>query len=555
MCFEFRSKLIAATLALPFFLPGAAIAGQSAADRADPALARRDIPERRSQPADPAPLQLPATEPAPASSSPDGAAISVGSIRVEGADHIAASRFAEAIQPYLGRRLAVADLTRLASDVANVARRLGYGLATARVPAQDVENGILKVTLDEGRIDAVEVTGDAATAVRKVLMKLVDGRPVRTDALERQLLLAGDLAGITTGGARIEHRNGHNILIVASHRDSLAVRLAVDNWGSAPLGPIRARVDIDVNGALTGDDRLSIDGMVTPLQPGEFQFLRVAWSAPVDSSGTQAAIAGYYGHSRPGAALRGRDLDGNSVGADFTLSHPFLRSRAASLWGNVELAMLDSDLDEAGIRSRRDRVRTIGLGLDGIARIGSGWLRAGLAVEQGVNALGATPAGDPRASRADGGGAFTKLAFSAQYAAPLGGRFSASLTMAGQLASKPLLSSEEIGLGGPAFLRGYDYWEVAGDEGVAGSAELRYDLGALLRPLRRVQIYGYADAGTVGNLQNGPGGASLASAGGGLRVTLRDGLQAGAELGIPLRASPFTASPTPRFSFSLGYGF
>jgi hemolysin activation/secretion protein len=544
----------AALLALS--MPAAAPAAQSAADRADPSVIRRELFQERRTPAPGrGPIQVqPAGSPAAGAAGP-AAAVLVGAIRVEGADDIAASRFADAIQPYLGRELAPADLARLASDVANVARRLGFGLATAEVPEQVVESGILKVVVDEGRIDAVEVTGNGAEPVRKLLLRLVNGRPVRTDALERQLLLAADLAGVSTDGARIERRDRRNILHVVAHRDPVAIRLGIDNWGSAPLGPVRARIDIDVNGLVAGDDRLSINGLVTPLQPGEFQFIRGAWSIPVDAGGTQIAIAGYYGHSRPGASLKSRDLEGDTIGADFTLSHPFLRRRAASLWGNVELSALDSDLEEQGLRSRRDRVRTISAGLDGVARIGGGWVRANVSVEQGVDALGATGRGDPLASRADAGGAFTKISFSARYAAPLGGRFSASLAMEGQLASRPLLSSEEMGLGGTSFLRGYDYWEVAGDQGVAGSAELRYDLGGLFRPLRKVQIYGYADAGTVGNLQNGPGGASLASAGGGVRFSLRDGLEAGAELGIPLRASPFTPSPAPRFSFSLGYGF
>jgi hemolysin activation/secretion protein len=532
----------------------AASNAQSAADRADPSVFRRELLREPPTPA-PArrPIRVEPALPAPAAAAGPAAAVLVGAIRVEGAGDIAASSFADAIQPYLGRQLSPDDLGRLATDVATVARRLGFGLATADVPEQIVENGILKVVVDEGRIDAVEVTGSGAEPVRKLLMRLVNGRPVRTEALERQLLLAGDLAGVSTDGARIERIDRRNILHVAAHRDPVTVRIGIDNWGSAPLGPVRARIDIDVNGLVASDDRLSINGMVTLLQPGEFQFIRGAWSVPIDSGGTQVAIAGYYGHSRPGASLKSRDLEGDTVGADLTLSHPFLRSRAASLWGKVELSALDSGLDEQGLRSRRDRVRTIAIGLDGVARVGAGWVGADVTVEQGVDALGATARGDPLASRADGGGGFTRLAFSARYATPLVGRFSAALAMEGQLASRPLLASEEIGLGGPSFLRGYDYWEVAGDRGVAGSAELRYDLGALPNPLRKVQIYGYADAGTVG-IQNGPG-ASLASAGGGIRFGLHGGLEAGAELGIPLRASPFTPSPTPRFSFTLGYGF
>ena len=48
------------------------------------------------------------------------------------------------------------DMRALASDVANVARGAGYGLATAWIPPQRVSNGVLRVVIDEGRIDAIE---------------------------------------------------------------------------------------------------------------------------------------------------------------------------------------------------------------------------------------------------------------------------------------------------------------------------------------------------------------------------------------------------------------
>ena len=524
------------------------------ADRADPSLARHELGEAAPRAgADAPPVQLQPSESGAAVVAAGG--VLVGAVQVEGASEIPPAAFAEAIQTYLGRQLGPGELRRLATDVAGVARRAGYGLATAEVPRQVIQNGILKVVVDEGRVDAVEVDGSGAAAVRRILARLVTGRPVRTADLERQLLLAGDVAGVSTAGARIDRRDGRNILKVTARRDAVTARVGLDNWGSAAIGPVRARIDIDLNSVLTADDRVSIGGLLTPLDPREFQFIRAAWSVPVNGRGTELSVAGYYGHSKPGGSLKSRNLDGNSLEADFTLSHPLLRSRSASLWGSVELAAIDSDLDEQGARIRSDRIRTVTAGVNGVGRLGKGWLRGQVSVVQGVSALGATAKGDPRASRSDAGGVFTKTAFSAQYASPLGGRFSASLGMEGQLASRPLLSSEEMGLGGGAFLRGYDYWEVSGDEGVAGSAELRYDLGALFRSLRRFQIYTYADAGTVSNLQSGLGGGSLASAGGGLRITLRDGFEAGAELGVPLKSSPFTPSPPPRFSFTLGYGF
>ncbi|MDB5693276.1 MAG: ShlB/FhaC/HecB family hemolysin secretion/activation protein [Alphaproteobacteria bacterium] len=533
-------------------LPTAAMS-QSQADRADPSHMRQEM---REPPAAPPPARQPLRlQQGQAGESGAVGTLLVGAVHVDGAVAIPPSAFGPAIEPFLGRQLGPPELRDLATAIANVARQAGYGLATAQVPQQTIREGILRVVVDEGRIDAVEPSGSGADAVRPLLQRLVNGRPVRTAELERQLLLAGDVAGVSTDGARIDRVGDRNILRLQARRNRIAVRAGLDNWGSSPIGPLRARLDIDVNGALLANDQLSIGGLITPAQPREFQFVRAAWSVPLGHGGTQVSLSGYYGHSRPGAALKSRNLEGKTAGGSLTLSQPLLRSRSASLWASGDFSLLDSSLDEQGILIRRDRVRTATAGLNGVSRVGGGWIRAGLSVVQGVSGLGATRRGDPLASRSDAGGAFTKLAFSAQYATALAGRLSLNLATEGQLASRPLLSSEEMGLGGRSFLRGYDYWEVAGDQGASASAELRYDIGAHLPGIRRLQLYAYGDAGSVRNLKGGTGGGTLASAGGGVRATLRNGAEAGIELGVPLKASPYTPSPKPRVSFTLAFPF
>lgn len=546
-------RVTALAFSLLMLAPSVAHAAQSQVDRADPSVAREQLNPEQTAPANN--RQAPRIEQSRSGPLAAFAPFVVGAVRVEGATLLRPSAFAPAIEPYLGRELGPAELRALATDIANIARRAGFGLASAQIPAQKVVNATLVVTLDEGRIDLVEADGNGKANVEHLLRGLVGSRPVRTGDLERQLLLAGDVAGVSVDRVRLERRDGRNVLIVQTRREAFNARALVDNWGSGPIGPIRAQFSLDVNGPVTGNDRLSVGAVVTPLQPREFQFARVAYSLPVGRSGTEIAVAAYMGHSRPGAGLAAQRLEGNSFDLEATASHPFLRSRAASLWANVQLGLHDSDLDRAGVEERSDRIATLGIGLNALGRIGEGWIRVHLRVEQGVDAFGATRSGDPLASRPDGDAVFTKLAFSAQFSTPLSDRLSLALAMEGQIASRALLASEEMGLGGRSFLRGYDYREVSGDQGVAASAELRYDFGAVTRGVRRFQLYAYGDAGKVENDGTGIGGGSLASAGVGARIWLRNRLEAGVELGVPLEDSPFRADPKPRFSFTVGYGF
>jgi hemolysin activation/secretion protein len=532
----------------------AAAQQQQPVDQADPAVVARqqrdeeERPHRREAPR----LAAPAPGQAAATAEP----ITPGAMYVEGATELAPADFAPAVEPYLGRPLGDEELRALTRDVAEVARRAGFGLATAWVPRQSLVAGVLRVQVDEGRIDAVEVSGNARAAVEARLSGLATGRPLRTAELERRLLLAGDMPGVSLGRAQVVRREGRNILTLEATIDRVRGYASVDNSGSGPVGPIRARLAVDFNSIAIGGDRLSVGGVVTPVQPREFQYGEISYSAPVGRHGTEVSVAAYAGHSDPGASLRDQDVAGLSTQAEVRVTHPLLRSRAASLWGSVGVSVRDSTLDQQGARVRDDRIVTASAVLSGNARVAGGRLRVRLAYVQGLDLLNATARGDPLASRGDAGGPFSKVEFWTEYERSFGGGFGIDLRGAGQLASRPLLASEEMGLGGRQFLRGFDYWEHSGDEGAVISGELRYDMRrGLPGPLTRLQLYLYADAGRVTNLAGGLGGGTLASAGGGVRAWLQHGFQAGVEVGVPLTHGAFDEDPDPRFSFNLGSRF
>jgi hemolysin activation/secretion protein len=548
-----RRILLAAALAAGVMTPLAS-APQTAVDQADPAVVEEEFgPDDRVQPRRKNPIAV--DRPQAGASAITGEVI-VGAIRVEGASALPPSAFAPVIERYVARTLTGGDLQSLASDIANVARGAGFGLATAWVPQQQLGNGLLRVVLDEGRIAAVEVTGSGAAAVRPYLERLAGNRPLTTAFLERQLVLAGDVPGIRMGKARLQRRGGGNILLVQAVRDRVRGSVSVDNWGSSEVGPVRARLTADINGIMAEDDRLTIGGIVTPLQPKEFVLGRLAYTKVLGSSGTEVTVGGYVARSEPGGVLAGRDIQGSSSEIELGFRHPFLRTRAASLWGSIDFRLRDSSQSRIDVRFRDDRIASVAAGMLAVHRRGSGSSRARFSLVQGLDVLDATRKGDPLSSRFDAGGEFTKFEFWGEYEQQLGGGLSMLTQAEAQAASGPLLSSEEMGLGGRYFGRAWDYREFSGDKGVAGSVELRFDVKELPGPAAAAQLYAYADVGSVSNYQDGFGGGSLASAGGGIRLWLDGSIEASLEAGFPLTdgASP-EAGRDPRFSFTVGKRF
>jgi hemolysin activation/secretion protein len=542
-------KLLLLLAAMWPCMSASAASVQTPVDRADPSVVEeelRDGKEPARQPTPKPPLLLDPSESAETATLTRPFAVRM--IQVEGASELAAATFRAAVAPFAGRTLDAGDMRALATAVADAARSAGYGLATAWIPEQTVAQGVLRVAIDEGRIDDIEIDGYAGAPVRRLLAPLANGRPVRTAELERRLLLAGDVPGVSMGQARLERVRDRNLLVVKVKRARTEGRVSADNWGSNTVGPVRAHLRVDLNGLLAEDDRVTIGGVTTPLQPKEFGLARLAYSKAVGSNGTEVTISGYAARSRPGGVLADREFEGRSLEASLGISHPIVRGRDASFWGDLELTLRDAEQSQRDTTIRNDRLSILRASGYLTAKLGGGRMRARLSLSQGIGILGATREDDPLRSRRDGSAIFSKAEFWASYHRGLGGPISIQFQAEGQVASRPLLSSEEMGLGGRYFLRGYDYREFSGDKGIAGSVEIRLDLPDM-GSIETSQLYGFGDAGTVGNLEGGFGSGSLASAGGGVRAWLRHDLETALELGVPLSEGADGEERDPRVSF------
>jgi hemolysin activation/secretion protein len=154
---------------------------------------------------------------------------------------------------------------------------------------------------------------------------------------------------------------------------------------------------------------------------------------------------------------------------------------------------------------------------------------------QGLDILGASQRGGEFLSREGASGQFAAMTFWFARYQTLSDAWSLKVAAAGQTASGPLFTSQQFYLGGLAFGRGYGSAEISGDNGLAGTAELRFDQQTSLQHLNGYQIYGFIDSGVAWNsgyqLHDG---LSLTSVGGGIRLFLKDGVQADLGVAVPL---------------------
>lgn len=161
-----------------------------------------------------------------------------------------------------------------------------------------------------------------------------------------------------------------------------------------------------------------------------------------------------------------------------------------------------------------------------------------------VGVFGANQQGDPLSSRFDADGRFTSARAWASWSGKPVGDVTLRMAVSGQLASEPLLSSEETGLGGAYVGRAFEFYERSGDQGILALAELGYEFSKPVSWIKRLQPYDFVDGGHVSNLRGDFGGGTLISAGGGVRADVgKFGLQL--EAAYPIHtSSPSTVSLT-----------
>ena len=150
---------------------------------------------------------------------------------------------------------------------------------------------------------------------------------------------------------------------------------------------------------------------------------------------------------------------------------------------------------------------------------------------------------------------FFKMTASATRVQRLMARSMGIVRLSGQYSPNELFAAEQMQLGGPYTLRGYQPAELIGDYGVSGTLEYRFPVPFLDRALPwlddRMRLAVFYDWGIIGANGNYtyPGDKFLHSIGFGTYLSLTDWLTAQVGLGFPFGNS--YNENTARFYFSI----
>ena len=482
------------------------------------------------------------------------------SVVIDGATAFPIDTLRPLYENLLGRRITVADAFGVAQAIELRYRNAGYVTSRVIVPQQTVEDGRFQILVIEGFVSDIVYQGDAGPA-RAAVERLVGGvrgiKPVTLAEIERRLLLANDLPGLTVRGAMEASptAQGGSVLVVRIERQATAGSASLDNRASPYLGSGQLQGSFSWNALGERADRVSVNAK-TSLPGGRSAAIGAGYDALLSDNGLMLNVSASHVRSNPRRELEPLDVKSQVTSTVATLSWPLIRSREQNLRAVGQFEARDVDTELADTEFTRDRLRILRAGLswdrsdtwDGITTV-RGMLH------QGLSGLGASDNGSPLASRVNGRSDFTKITLDLTRLQQLADRWSLVGSLTSQYSRRPLLASEEIGLGGASYGRAFDEGELSADNGVAATLELRYVPAGL--PIN-TQLYTFVDGGRVWAAEGGnpTNRSKLTSLGIGVRAGLSEAVFATVELAKPMNTEVQTReSKSARAFFSVSAQF
>ncbi|MFV9653965.1 ShlB/FhaC/HecB family hemolysin secretion/activation protein [Pseudomonas sp. NY15366] len=425
------------------------------------------------------PLNLPDAPADPAADA--GPRLQVNGFTLEGNSALGSEELLGLLADLPGKELSVGQLQAAANRITRRYREQGYPLARAYLPAQEIEGGVVKIAVLEGRYGEVRVDntlglGGSALAP---LSTLKSGDAVRGQSLERSLLLLRDTPGVEVKSTlRPGASTGTTDLLVDLHRAPLVSgSLDMDNYGNRFVGQYRLGGTLNLNNPLNLGDRLSLRAMGSD---EDQHYGRVAYQLPLGPWATQFGVAYSDMDYELGQDFEDLRAHGNARIASVYAIQPLVRSRDFSLFTQLQFddKRLKDDIDLFDEKSDK-HARVVTLTLNGNSRddlLGGGINSFALGWSQGSLTLDGAQAQRTDDATAGTRGRFHKLNPSLVRLQRLSDRFSLYTQLQGQWADGNLDSSEKLYLGGAYGVRAYPQGEAPGDEGWLANLELRYTL-------------------------------------------------------------------------------
>lgn len=389
------------------------------------------------------------------------------------------------VQDLVGQELTFEEIQSAADRIARHYQARGYFLATAVIPKQEVVDGIVKILVNEGKLDSkkpYQIKGQDLRMSEDRVAAYIDAAlngELYQPSLERGLLNIADnpqmsaTANIEAG----EDPGSSRIIVETIEGPQFDGSLTADTYGSRYTGAFRLTGAANLNNPTTYGDKLGATIVQAP--NNVFNVGTLSYGFPIGVDGLRAGVSYTALNFHLNNKLASSTLiSGAGDVLNLNLRYPLYRTaeRAAYLGVSYDAKnsrnksgdalTSDKHTDLYGANLTLENADT--LGGAGFTQLVVGYSAGVLDLSRYANYLiddvGLTQ------------GAFNKETLQLLRIQRATERMSFQFLGSAQWANKNLDGSEKFSLGGPTGVRAYPSGEASGDEGYKFSVDAKYVL-------------------------------------------------------------------------------
>lgn len=457
---------------------------------------------------------------------------------VEGNSTLADPAIEAAVATHMGERRTLQDVEAARAALEKAYRDAGFLTVVVSIPEQDVSTGEVVLRVVEGTVERVRVRGAGYTlpsAVRAGVTELAEGTVPNFNTVQAQLAGVNRRADTRVTPVLRAGRLPGTVEVQLDVDDQLPLHgsIELNNRQTPNTTQTRLSANVRYDNLFQRGHGIGMTLQVAPQRPGDAKVAALNYMLPGHSD--RDAYALYLVHSRSAFATLanapGLGLIGNSDTMGFRYNRPIDSGGdwIQRLSAGADYKSIEQTITVANAGSIDTPVRYVPLVVNYTASVGgdeaSGTIDLSLAA--GLRGLLGNSDKSFQARRAGASAQFVTMRLGAQHVRMLG-RWSLSARVDSQLATGPLVPTEQMVAGGAESVRGYLEGERSGDLGLRVSLEARTPAYSPLGPSSPWRLNGlvFLDAARLKTLQpQAPqvGLHSLAGTGLGLRLVAPGG--------------------------------
>jgi hemolysin activation/secretion protein len=480
--------------------------------------------------------------------------------RVLGNSVLAATAIETAVYPFLGPAKTIHDVEAARKALEDAYHDAGFGTVFVDIPEQEVEGGVVRLRVTEGKLRAARVGGTRYFSNRQIRNSLpsatensVPNLPSLQNELTKLNMQTPDRAVVPVLKAGPTPGTVDLALKVDDHLP-LHGSVELNNQNTPDTESLRTLASLSYDDMFGRLDSLSLQYQFAPQERREFGVFVGSYTLHLNDEGTRWSFL-YIDSSSNIATIGALAVLGKGKIIGTRLSQPITLTPESSQ--SFTAGVDYKDFAQNIVLDPNSTLKTPIKYLNFSAGYAGAWrediFQCGFDSTLNFGIRGVVNRDQQFADKRFGASAnYAYLRSNASFGVRLPASFTAIVRLSGQFAPAPVISNEQYTIGGVDTVRGYREAEALGDTGIKSTLQLgtpQLKLKAL--NLDSFVFYDFGRVNTILPLSGQPSDEELRSAGAGMNLNFLNHLMGAFTWAYPLAATAQTRVHDARLLFYL----